>query len=304
MEKEDNINIEDEGSSSIREHQEEGKKDILTVLKNEDTSKENIEDIYSDRDIITNEWISDNFPVLEKLFPLFQRAAFSRDDPRSYSELNDDEKRIFDALLYEELSIQKEIKEDGQEENQELKIFNGNNEIRINTIKDEINKLFGRGVSERRNNQFLRYKFDKPLDKETSTTVEISHSIYKKLVIIGLYYKKELYIKTADGKKLFTWPESAEESIDGLLYYKDHQEKYWGENRYKFISDNYGKPRETYIAIADVKISDLTYGSIQEAIGSLSKNEIAPTFSQTLSKALLPRLWTGKKDNDNIIDGK
>lgn len=272
----------------------------LTSESERDTNFTEDKETYRVEDIISKEWIANNFSTLEKLFPLFQRAAFSQDDPRTYNQLEDDEKRVIDAIIRQELS---EVPKNNTTDDiwEQIAVFEGNNAIAVNTLKDELDNLFGRGVSRRQERQFLRYHFDQELSKETSQTVQISHDIYKKLVIIWLYYKDELFIKTTDGKKSFTWPECAKDSIDGMLYYKDHQEKYGGENRYKFIADNYSqKSKDTYIAIADIKITDLTYSSIQDVISLLSKEGIAPTFSIALSKTLLPQLWTGEnRENSN-----
>lgn len=254
-------------------------------------------------DIISKERISNYLPILEKLFKAFERATFSKDDPRDYYELNDDEKRL---LQYELSQPIWDIKENDEEENNINHIvpYEKNDQLKQIWIKEEIDKLFGYWIYERRFEQFNAYNEDLDLSPETSETLEISHKIYKKLVILWLYYKNELYIKTDSWTETFTWSECTKKSIDWNIYYKDHQEKYWWDKRYRFIMDSHWQKKDTYIPITDIVISDLSYWSLSDVICLLSKKWIAPVLSIILSNWLLPWLWEYRQREDNTNKDK
>lgn len=268
---------------------------LKSIWSNEE-SREN----YWHTDIITKQRIKDNYETLGKLFKVFQRASFSKDDPREYSELNDDEKRVVEARLKE--PIKREQEKEENEDSYQITISEKNQQLQQTWLKQELDKLFGFWVSDRRLEQFRTYKKDWVLSKESSEILDVSNQIYKKLVILWLYYKDELHIQTPSGPEIFSWPECIDNSIDWNIYYKDHQEKYGWENRYRFIMDFHWKKKDLYIPIVDVKISDLTYGSMSEVICLLSKKWIAPAFSILLSNSLLPSLWEYKKPPKEVND--
>ncbi|MEI7477066.1 MAG: hypothetical protein WCJ81_00475 [bacterium] len=86
---------------------------------------------------------------------------------------------------------------------------------------------------------------------------------------MSLYHQGKLHIRTANGKETFKDPIQAETSIDGMVYYEDHQERYAGDNFYKFIySEDRGK-EGVFIAVTDLKIDDFRFDALEKTFQPL-----------------------------------
>ncbi len=71
----------------------------------------------------------------------------------------------------------------------------------------------------------------------------VSENIYKQLKIIEYYFLNRLDIKTQAGDKItFSDPMQIPLSVDGLLYFRDHQEK---DMTQRFLDRMHGREQES-----------------------------------------------------------
>lgn len=83
--------------------------------------------------------------------------------------------------------------------------------------------------------------YDKAKQKELDRD-GVSENIYKQLKIIEYYFRNRLDIKTQSGDKItFSNPLQTPLSVDGLLYFRDHQEK---DMTQRFLDRMHGKEQE------------------------------------------------------------
>jgi hypothetical protein len=65
----------------------------------------------------------------------------------------------------------------------------------------------------------------------------------------------------------------AGKSIDGMLYYKQHQERYGNGKRYRFIIDaDDGSEKDVRRPLIDLKIDDLSYGALDDIFALLGES--------------------------------
>ncbi len=116
----------------------------------------------------------------------------------------------------------------------------------------------------------------------------VSENIYKQLKIIEYYFLNRLDIKISDEEKItFSSHEQANLSLDGLLYFRDHQEKNMDQ---RFLDRMRGREQESPVFLKWLKISDLSYGALENAIKQLEEKDVAPIFWSLLRYHALPRL--------------
>ncbi len=247
---------------------------------------------YWRKDIITKEWIKNNLKYIEKIFTAFQNVAFGNDNPRPFSHYSDEEIHVLKQKLMhfeEQQSMTDEDKQKSRDESFEQNtIEKTTRSWLIHGIKEEINKVFGNRWREMN----LYCKNNEPLSEETKKIVDLGEKIYKKLQLLGLYYRGKLSIKTKEWLKPFIGQEMINKSVDGMLYYKDHQEKYSDKNDWITFRNDLEKNKEedVYIMMRDLKINDLSYGALDEVLSLLGKSDLAPQLYVILSSGLLPGL--------------
>ena len=247
---------------------------------------------YWRKDIITQEWVKEHLPVLEKLFKAFWRSAFSKEDPRPWDHLHEDEQRI-KRFTWFNFTVDEKKEEDDSIES-DKRIIKSHTELAKLDIKGEIERILGiGGMRDRRYEEWVADHHDRNISEESNKIINTTTEIYKKLQLLWLYYKNELYIKTKDWSIPFTGSGDTEKSLDGMLYYKQHQEKYREE--YKFVIDRmYGDEKDVHLRFIDLKIEDLSYGALRDVFDLLGESWLAPAFSIILSNGLLPGLITWK----------
>ncbi|MFA7717677.1 MAG: hypothetical protein WC875_03095 [Candidatus Absconditabacterales bacterium] len=306
-----------ENESSFKKEDMEILLELDTLLKVIDTDRKglllpavkmlgihsNPESEYGRKDIISKERIKEHLPTIEKLFKIFEKAAFSGENQRSWSQLNDDEKRILEREIRTPISEEKKESSTMDSHNEIIKY---NNTLVKIGLRNEMERMFGNlSTLSRRFEEYEAIHQDTEISGDTAKIVNSSYKIYEKLLLLGLYYRNELYIKTKDGSQPFTGSEMAGKSIDGMLYYKQHQERYGNGKRYRFIIDaDDGSEKDVRRPLIDLKIDDLSYGALDDIFALLGESGLAPAFSLILSNSLLPKLNEHQEGNPEVTTNK
>lgn len=250
--------------------------------------------LYLRTDTIGPERLKQHVSALDKFSLAFQRLAWWSDDIREWGQLLADEQRVKATKRHPVSNVNVWTGEDPIDIGGGLVIFHDS--LRLPDLADEIENLFGENVNFARWYGVLASSHWKGKgSKEDDILMNIGYHIRYKLLVIAKYFRWEVHIKTTKWKEVFRGTaEQITKSIDGMLYYKDHQEKYvdpdWDIDILKFDDDHENDPSTTLVPLVNIKITDLSYGALEEVFALLREEGIAPNTYMFLSSNLLAGL--------------
>jgi hypothetical protein len=142
----------------------------------------NPESEYGRKDIISKERIKEHLPTIEKLFKIFEKAAFSGENQRSWSQLNDDEKRILEREIRTPISEEKKESSTMDSHNEIIKY---NNTLVKIGLRNEMERMFGNlSTLSRRFEEYEAIHQDTEISGDTAKIVNSSYKIYEKLLLL------------------------------------------------------------------------------------------------------------------------
>ncbi len=250
--------------------------------------------LYLRTDIISPERLKKHASALDKLSLAFQRLAWWSDDSREWGQLLPDEQRLRATLAYQRSDVNVWTGQDTIHLGDGIILFHDS--LRLPDLADEIEYLFGVNVNFWRWYSILAFSHGKGNEStEDDKIMDVGYHIRYKMLVIAKYFRGELHIQTAKWKEVFRGTaEQITKSLDGMLYYKDHQEKYVDENWFvdneKFDDDHENDPSTTLVPLVNIKITDLSYGALEEVFALLREEGIAPNTYMFLSSNFLAGL--------------